>query len=1233
MGNLRLSQTRKTLPPDSYQTSATPKANIHPIEELQGIIGNRALGNLIKSQHQNSHSEASYTEPVHCSLDPLLSNVSPVSGSSIQPQPMFRGLSHELMGNWQQGNLIQGKLTIGQAGDKYEQEADQVASEVVRQINAPAPIQTALDDSIQTREEEEEDKNELRRKPMVQLEPGDGGMVAPPNLEASIQRARGSGVPLSKKIRQPMDQAFGADFSRVRIHTDAHSDQLNRSIQARAFTTGQDIFFRQGAYNPGSRGGQELIAHELTHVVQQNGSAVQRQSEAQRLSIQANSALLPIQRNSIAIGLVKDVATSDITKEYIYELLKSHELSEYVDAIKEAVFCYFDFRISKWLGIREYLKYITSYISPFMTAFLTVEGIFNKLPQSVQTVILYGVGRLMNYLIVNLKDFIPQRIINPDNINPDQIINYILIDQKPYEQFQTIVKFIFNFADRPFTSVWKYYNQPTPQELQAQEHVLFVEDIEEQEENLEQKTDELANLDLKFFWLILDQPDLIKKEATEEEKETGGLQVGFKMGVRLFDREIKAAERNELFIDWGGNFLLSLENITLVENLALAEIFNVQRVSVIKLRATQEGLQAIGFEVEDLIFGDNVVKANSLQAYWEKSKGLAFSGEMELQVFDHQFYGNLQLLVDDNGKFVSGSIVIGSKDEFVIIENILSIINPEFGGGFNENRECNIYLTSNLKLEIEGVNLDVDQGTIEYDGSNKGFAGSFNNLILTIGKHITLEIATARIDKEGLTAESASLTYSHQPGIKEDESSQVKEIAPSSEIEWLSLPGLESLVVGGKAHGISITTQGLKIKKLEPVLSKIGVQLLGFMAELDIAERKGTIGGQFEFPPETPFWPLSIDLRYPLFPGALEVGGYVKAFGGLKVTLGGIVNHPEGDAQPWNLDGSAKFEGNLGLEAGVGVSIGSSYLAAIRGDLFANAMAEFLATGKVSGAVRFDKKKLVQHKPVELSYLLSSAFVAKVGARVEAKAFLVFEKKLYEYTFKEWRLGEFKLEGTLNNKDGKVEMKEPKQLGFEGGKPNQPEVNYTTHEGTKAEELLKQADLEITGSAELRAELLLKIVKQHERSLNDANNQINKTRKKIEKLKTKLEKKKNKGTTDPQGFMKKVEVITDSVKEYERKIGDLIKQKEKAEKVLSNVEEAVKNDDALEKGKIDIEAERIKEEEISQDFQEELVGLQEEGKELEALELKVLKEEDIELEDLEIQTKKQESVLIACRLG
>jgi len=71
-----------------------------------------------------------------------------------------------------------------------------------------------------------------------------------------------------------MSNATGHDLSGVRVHTSPDSDDLNRQLGAKAFTTGQDVFFREGAYDPHSSSGQELIAHELTHVVQQGSGAV-----------------------------------------------------------------------------------------------------------------------------------------------------------------------------------------------------------------------------------------------------------------------------------------------------------------------------------------------------------------------------------------------------------------------------------------------------------------------------------------------------------------------------------------------------------------------------------------------------------------------------------------------------------------------------------------------------------------------------------------------------------------------------------------------------------------------------------------------------------------------------------------------------------------------------------------------------------------------------------------------
>ncbi|MEH2228700.1 MAG: DUF4157 domain-containing protein [Nostoc sp.] len=172
----------------------------------------------------------------------------------------------------------QTKLRVNQPGDIYEQEADSVAKLVMQRMSEPVSRQSIQREALP----EEEDQLQMKSlagsiTPLVQRQ-GGGRTAATSELETSIQQARGNGQPLADDIKQPMEQAFGADFGSVRVHTDAQSDSLNQSIQARAFTTGQDVFFRQGEYSPGSNAGKELLAHELTHVVQQNGSAVQAKS-------------------------------------------------------------------------------------------------------------------------------------------------------------------------------------------------------------------------------------------------------------------------------------------------------------------------------------------------------------------------------------------------------------------------------------------------------------------------------------------------------------------------------------------------------------------------------------------------------------------------------------------------------------------------------------------------------------------------------------------------------------------------------------------------------------------------------------------------------------------------------------------------------------------------------------------------------------------------------------------
>jgi hypothetical protein len=93
-----------------------------------------------------------------------------------------------------------------------------------------------------------------------------------PKIAATIQQKRGSGMSLPDEIRKDASKKLGKDFKNVRIHTDDTADNLSRSISARAFTIGSDIFFKKSVFAPGTSRGRETIIHELTHVVQQSGS-------------------------------------------------------------------------------------------------------------------------------------------------------------------------------------------------------------------------------------------------------------------------------------------------------------------------------------------------------------------------------------------------------------------------------------------------------------------------------------------------------------------------------------------------------------------------------------------------------------------------------------------------------------------------------------------------------------------------------------------------------------------------------------------------------------------------------------------------------------------------------------------------------------------------------------------------------------------------------------------------
>ncbi|GEM_PF-2470663 len=198
--------------------------------------------------------------------------------------------------------FFQAKLTVNTPGDVYEQEADRVADQVVQMpAAAPGATNTANNASffspsaraVQRKcancEHEEKEKQGIQRKeggatsasPTAVGSISDmSGKAAPPVVNDVL--SSGAGQPMEGDTRQFMESRFGKNFSQVCIHTDNRAAESASAIQARAYTSGRDVVFGSGQYEPSSESGKRLLAHELVHVVQQGG----QKSQVQRAEIE-----------------------------------------------------------------------------------------------------------------------------------------------------------------------------------------------------------------------------------------------------------------------------------------------------------------------------------------------------------------------------------------------------------------------------------------------------------------------------------------------------------------------------------------------------------------------------------------------------------------------------------------------------------------------------------------------------------------------------------------------------------------------------------------------------------------------------------------------------------------------------------------------------------------------------------------------------------------------------------
>jgi hypothetical protein len=157
--------------------------------------------------------------------------------------------------------FVQTKLDVGSVDDPLEKEADSIAETVMR-----SPDHSFIQRKCEACEKEEK----VQKKGLsTEAKQPKGAVSASESTERAIDSSLGKGTTLDQQTNSFMSGRFGNDFSGVKIHTDSEAIQLNRDLKAKAFTTGSDIYFNHGQYQPHSDDGKRLLAHELSHVVQQ----------------------------------------------------------------------------------------------------------------------------------------------------------------------------------------------------------------------------------------------------------------------------------------------------------------------------------------------------------------------------------------------------------------------------------------------------------------------------------------------------------------------------------------------------------------------------------------------------------------------------------------------------------------------------------------------------------------------------------------------------------------------------------------------------------------------------------------------------------------------------------------------------------------------------------------------------------------------------------------------------
>ena len=253
---------------DRYETEADHVAD--------KVVNKRKTGGLLQSRSEEAVQQK-----------PISQTISTVQKQDLaQEQPLQK-----------KGKEKEEDKKVQKKSDKEEDKKVQKKGEKEEDKKVQKKSDKEEDKKVQKKGEKEEDKKVQKKcadcegedkkvqkkeeKKPVQAKSDESSSVNE-GVESDLNSSKGGGSAMDKNTKQEMESGFGANFSGVNIHTDSKAVQMSEQLGAQAFTHGNDVYFNKGKYNPNSKEGKHLLAHELTHTIQQTGSKAQ--NSVQKLS-------------------------------------------------------------------------------------------------------------------------------------------------------------------------------------------------------------------------------------------------------------------------------------------------------------------------------------------------------------------------------------------------------------------------------------------------------------------------------------------------------------------------------------------------------------------------------------------------------------------------------------------------------------------------------------------------------------------------------------------------------------------------------------------------------------------------------------------------------------------------------------------------------------------------------------------------------------------------------------